>query len=430
MGFPYEKEPWQLEDLEIIIQSVVFPIGEVLVIRARNGSKTEDMILLALYLCYLGYDVIFFAAQESQIRKPQQYLADFIDRSFLQYLVGEQAKRSVYFEGGGSVQLLNLTEKQARSPRADCIIFDEEAQADINAYRASDGIMKSSQLGLKVHCSTPIKGSIFEENCDNLKKREKKYKQPLVLERKCWDIKFLMKNRAQYEAEKEYYDSIGMGWFFRQENECTFENPHGAIFRSVIYDSEDINKYIEQNNLVFTDNLFCGLDWNPVAGHYIVAGRWSRDKTAFLVYNVLCLKMGYSHEMSRDNYLQISPYMTDGNKLGVEAGGINEAHCDMLRKHMGDGSIIPKQVWFEEWDSSGKNKYNAVMNLISKMLLIDKSKFGVLAKEVSEAHWDDKSTEPKLYKNPSDSPHALDALLHAVSPELDRTYRVGSFRWR
>ena len=78
LGFEYIKEEWQLEDLEKIIQAAGLPIKEILVLRARNGSKTEDMILLGLYLAYLGYDVIFFAAQESQIKKPQQYLAKFI----------------------------------------------------------------------------------------------------------------------------------------------------------------------------------------------------------------------------------------------------------------------------------------------------------------------------------------------------------------
>ncbi len=50
--------------------------------------------------------------------------------------------------------LKNLTELNARSARADFIIYDEEAQADEDAYNAAVNILAGSPLGIIIHIST------------------------------------------------------------------------------------------------------------------------------------------------------------------------------------------------------------------------------------------------------------------------------------
>jgi hypothetical protein len=73
------------------------------------------------------------------------------------------------------------------------------------------------------------------------------------------------------------------------------------------------------------------------------------------------------------------------------------------------------QISYEKWDNEGKNKYAAAMRLRVVHLRIDEQRFPTLAEEVRTCAWDEESEKPKLAKNPASSPHALDALLHAVS---------------
>ena len=147
---------------------------EVLDKRCRGGSKTFDKKELALWLAHIGFVGIWFGSGRDQLGQPKKYMKYIIEHSYLKYMINteELLKESVVFKNGGELKLKNLTELNARSSRADFIVYDEEAQAEKDAYNAAVNILAGSNLGLIIHISTPCKGTVFEENHDRLKLRE------------------------------------------------------------------------------------------------------------------------------------------------------------------------------------------------------------------------------------------------------------------
>ena len=60
---------------------------------------------------------------------------------------------------------------------------------------------------------------------------------------------------------------------------------------------------------------------------------------------------------------------------------------------------------------------------------IDDVRFPTIAKQVRDMHWDTEATEPKIFKNKADSPHAEDAWLHSISKKniMDNVIEMGRF---
>jgi len=377
----------------------------------------------ALYLAWIGYKGIWFSSGKSQLEQPTEYLAYIIDRSFLirKSLVRRKIlTQSVVFKNGGQLKLRNLTELNARSSRADFIVYDEEAQADEAAFNAAVSILAGSSLGFVFHISTAAKATIFETNHDRIKLREGRFGTKNVFYKPWYEVGFLSNKREWYEEEKR----IKPGWYFRQEHECSFELPSGAVFKNVDYSSY---------GLILQDQRLCsGVDWNPVAGHWLVAVKWTTDMKHVYVMEAHDLGNGYTHEMTSIQYNIIRTYYTKGNTLVVEDGGINEAYTKWLKEKdaevWNDGS---RRLHYEEWDSMGINKLQAASFITQNGICIhvDKSRFEVLAKMIEDCHWDTEATEPKIAKDKADSPHALDAFLHAISPlnRIDNVIELGAW---
>lgn len=385
------------------------------------------MVSICLYFTYLGWRVIYFCSKASQMTQPKKYLKRIIDGCFLRYCIKKPyrenyAKESVEFEGGGTLQILNLTESKGRSPRCDVVLYDEEAEAEEDAYMAAESILDGSDIGLTIHASTPVKASKFEDNHDRLKLREITTGHELIYSRNYDEIYFLVDTpakRAKYAEKKRTWP----GWYFRQEYECSFELPSGAVFQNVIY--RDIPSWIQ----AYDQTPLCsGVDWNPVAGHWLAGGRWIKSDEAFVIQHAINLGVGYTHQLNDPKfpstakiYSRIRKYFMFGKRLCVEDGGINIAYCDWLRERRAeDGSLRDDYVSYEEWDSAGLNKTNAVLDLQSVRLYVDELLFPELAKQVRDAHWKEDADKPELAKDKADSPHGLDALLHAVSSSLRR----------
>lgn len=383
-------------------------------VRARGASKTFDTMELALFLAWVGYRGIWFSAGKDQLDQPKQYLKYIIDHSkLLQHDIDILLKESVSFKNGGRLRLRNLTELNARSSRADFIVYDEEAQADEDAYNAAVSILAGTSLGLVFHISTPVKASVFENNYDRMRLRELKHKYKFVYTRKWYEAGFLAKRSEWYEEEKR----IKPGWYFRQEHECSFELPSGAILQNIQY-----GPYEEWlMNKIKNQPLCSGLDWNPVAGHWIVSGKWTDDMTGFVILGEYPIGNGYTIQMTKQQYQAIRNVYILDKRLVIESGGLNEAYCLWFEKQRETEGALNQRVSYEEWDSSGINKLNTVEFIITHGITIycDKRRFPTLAKQIEELHWDPNATEPRIAKDPADSPHALDAFLHAIS-ELNR----------
>lgn len=414
---PYVRDSWQEEigKAKLALANAPLYLRETIDRRARGASKTFDTMEEALFLSVIGYRGIWFSSGRDQLDQPKIYLKYIIDRSeLLQSQISELLKESVIFISGGTLKLKNLTELNARSGRADFIIYDEEAQADEAAYNAAVSILAGSNLGFIFHISTPTKASVFEENFYRISRREKLTGHKLTFRVQWHEASWLARNKGWYEEQKEILTKSGRDWYFRQEHEASFELPSGAVFQNVEY-----GKYpFWLTAQLQYEPLLSGIDWNPVSGHWLASVKFTPDMKNVVIMEERSLGKGYTHEMTNKMYNIIRPYYMKGNRLTVEEGGINDAYCEWLKDmESKNGAIGDRTLRYEEWDSAGVNKLNAVEFLIQKGITIwvDDMRFSTLAKQIQELHWDTEATEPKLAKDPADSPHALDAFLHAIS---------------
>jgi hypothetical protein len=380
---------------------------------------------LGLYLASIGFNGIWFSSGKDQLNQPKKYLKHIIECSYLKYLIKELLKESVLFKNDGDLILKNLTELNARSARADFIIYDEEAQAEEDAYNAAVNILAGSPLGLILHISTPAKATIFETNHDRLKLRELKTGEQFIFSRRWDEIERFNLNRDWYMEQQR----ILPGWYFRQEHECSFELPLGAVFQNVIYDPYP--DWLMQD-IDYTH--FCsGVDFNPVSGHWLVTVKWTRDMRNVVVMEEHDIGPGYAVDMNTEQFYIIAKHGTHGNHMTLEEGGYNEEYIKWFFKMLSETRFghVDQNYHREEWDSAGLNKLKTVTHIIQHgiTIYIDKQRFPTLAKMIEDCQWDPDATEPKLKKDPANSPHALDAFLHAISEKNfgDQNIEVGKF---
>lgn len=386
---------------------------------------------LALYLSSLGFHGVWFSAGADQLDQAKKYMKYIINCSYLKYLIipGLLLKESVVFLNGGELKLKNLTELKARSARGDFIIYDEEAMADEVAYNAGVNILRVSNLCFIFHISTAKKGSLFEKTKNRLKTREFKHNESFVFERPWYDIGFLAVQKEWYDEERERLRKEGREWEFRQEHECSFELPTGAVFKNVVYDVYDKDGNLKIP-LILDDRIVSGLDWNPVAGHWLVGGQWSKNMNSFLVSHAFRMAIGYTHKLREQNYLDIKKYCTNRKRTCMEAGGINEEYVDWFKEWIGkDKNKRDMYVLYEEWDSMGVNKTNAALSMESVTIYVDRVLFPKLAIQIEECHWKPNSTKAEVNKDPIDSPHALDGFLHAINGRLLKDVGLRRFDW-
>jgi hypothetical protein len=415
---------------------------EALGVRSRGASKTWDEMMFDLWLAQLrdpylllpeiraqlpweapvrGY---WFSTSEDQLDQPKEYFDYIIDHSFLRFIIKKKTNTLVRFKHGGKLKLSILTKKKVRSGRGDYVTVDEEAQAEEDLYQAAVGIISGSLFGFLSHISTPAKATIFEKNHDKLRKREYTTELKLVFIVPWWDMAFLARNKAFYEEEKRTLPR----WLYLQEYCGVFTLPFGAVFQNV-----DYTPYTDRELGLINDRQLCsGIDWNPVAGHWLAGVKWAPDMKSVFITEEHDLGNGYTHEMTYKQYCIIRIYYMRGNTLVVEEGGINEAYVRWLKEQEAD-NLFPGErlLHYEEWDNQGIAKLQAVTFLIQNGICIrcDERRFPVLKKMIEDCRWDKKAPEPKLAKDPANSPHALDAFLHAISilNRQDNVIEVG--RW-
>ena len=402
-------------------------LRESIDVRARGASKTFDTMKGALFLASKGFQGRWFSSGRDQLAQPKKYMDYLVNNSFMKFLIKEKLKESVTFLNGGELFLTNLTELNARSSRADFLIYDEESQADEAAYRAGVSILAGSELGMSFHISTPVKATIFEENYNRLKMREITTGEEFVFSRRWDEVGFLAKKKEWYEEQKR----ILPGWYFRQEHEASFELPSGAVFIDVIY--EPYSDALQED--IKNEPNCSGIDWNPAAGHCLSATKWLPERMAVVVVKEINLGAGYAVELNDSMFWKITPWFTNGNRLVVEDGGINIPYIKWFNDKLDTSRWRgPEQQWSrEEWDNQDIAKMAACTYIIQNgiTIYVDKMRFPETAKCIEEAHWDEdaKGSVPKLAKDKANSPHFLDAFLHAISDKnrFDGVMEVTSF---
>jgi len=398
--------------------------------RARGESKTFDTMLINLYLASIGFSGIWFGSGKKQVEQPKKYMKWIIENSYLKYLIASDGllKESVAFKNNGELKLLNLTELNARSPRADFVTYDEQSQAEKDAYNAAVNILAGSDLALVFHISTPTKASVFEENYDRLMMREIITGEQFIFSHTWEDASWLYAKKDWYDEQKR----ILPDWYYRQEHCAEFTHAMGAVFQNVEYDVYELinNEWVLKIPLVLDNRIVSGIDWNPVSGHWCVGGQWTENRQGFLITHAVPIAVGYSHKLKEEAYETIKAYAVFRKRLCMESGGINEEYVDWWKEWFGkDKNKRDVFVLYEDWDSVNINKTNAVLSMLDKTIYVDRIRFPDLAKQVENCRWDSDSDVPKLNKDPVDSPHALDAFLHAVNKRLLKDVGLRRFDW-
>ena len=419
---------------------------EVLGVRSRGAAKTWDEMVFDLWLAQLrdpytllpdirkklpweaplrGY---WFSTSEDQLDQPKEYFDYIISHSFLRFITKKKTNTLVRFKHGGKLKLSILTKKKVRSGRGDFITIDEEAQAEEELYNACVGIISGSLFGFLSHISTPCKATIFEKNHDKLKKREYTVELQLIFKVPWWDAPFLARNKGFYEEEER----TNPRWWYLQEYCAEFTLPMGAVFRNVEYDVYQLvnNEWILKYDLILSPIIVSGIDWNPVSGHWCVGGRWLENMQGFLVTHAVPIAVGYTHKLKEEAYLSIKKYAIHKKRLCIESGGINEEYVDWFKEWFGrDRAKRDVHVLYEDWDSANINKTNATLSMLDKTIYVDRMRFPELAKMIEDCQWDKDADTPKLKKDPVNSPHALDAFLHAVNKRLLKEQGLRRFDW-
>lgn len=394
-----------LEQIQNILVMVNPLEREVLVIRSRGGSKTFDAMIVCIYYAYLGFHVIFWCSSKSQMEQPCDYLSDLTSNNFLQYCIADQTKLKIEFDNRGWIKIRNLTKKQVRSQRCDLECFDEEAQADKDVYNASSPVLSVSKIKRKIHLSTPVLGSVFEENYKRLIEDHK----PVLSLR--WDQCAHMNQDVEFMRTELKTKSR---WWIRQEYFCSFEAAHGAVFENVIHGPFDLTGLCNNYNRT---HIHYGVDWNPVAGHFIVGTRWSDDYSK--LYVIMEKNLGTNINTVLNSIFEL--LRKDEHSLcEIEDGGTNCGYCDSLfslayQLVVEDEKLrnILTRIQRRSWDSAGKNKGQSINNVQPCVIYVDPQITPGVSYWLSASTWDEnyKGNDQKLKKDSEQ--HPLDSFLHS-----------------
>lgn len=368
------------------------------------------MIIVLLWYAYHGYAAIFWCSQASQMKQPMKYLKQIVNGCFLKYAMvpGKLLTQSVEFKNGGSLFIGNLTEENARSPRCDIKYFDEKALADEKAVDASEPELSVSNIAKIIHGSTPQKGSVFEDDYNRLLKAGKP-----ILRWQWWQIPFMNLNVIKRALDK------GPAWWFRQEYDTSFEAPSGKVFNNVIFGDFSHLLDSQHKRAWMRKVMHFGLDWNPVAGHYLVGSRWSDDYSSNMVLYEENLGVN-----TKEVILRIIELLKQNPKslLEIEDGGTNTGYCEMFfrelevmyeKKQIDKATLImiEDRVYRREWDTMGRNKMKSITLLLPRIIYCNELLTPEVARWLDIATWDKDSPEPKLLKDPEQ--HPLDGYLHS-----------------
>jgi len=350
-----------------------------------------------MYYASLGFTAFFWCSKASMMAQPKKYMHLLVTRTYLKYAVSKLLEESVVFKNQGSFEILNLTEDTARSKRGDINYYDELSRADEKAFHASEPTLSVSKLAKAIYGGTPEYGSVLHDVVKELQQEG-----GLILEKTWKDCSFIDKDFIA--REKRTKPAV----FFRQESECSWEAPSGAVFQNVQYG--DFTKRLNDQFHDYRKHvLHFGLDWNPRAGHYINGTRWRDDyQECYIQYEE---NLGTQIGGVIDRIIAILE-QNPLSSLEIEDGGTNSGYCDALFMELYKRkSPVANRIYRRPWDSAGKNKMNAITNLLPITIYCDESKTPEVAEWLAKAHWDEEATTPTLEKDPDQ--HALDAFLHA-----------------
>ena len=358
--------PWQLTDLDTAIT-----LAEIVWLRSRGGSKTQDGSVLATYQCLTVGNGGWYSADTGQMERIIEEIKHnpFFDDVTEKKAICVNGARVLFGTLGGKRNL--------RGPRNHWLIIDEEGQIrDAKTHAGYEGVMgtlSASKWHHILHMGTGIRGSQLDENVN--------ISLIPTLSHKWIDCPWLV-NAGQ--IQKEFDEGIRPDWLLGNEYNCEFNAAGGSVFTNIL----------ETTVMPLCDQMKQGIDFNAQPGNVGIRIGIKNDIIYILAENVFIYRRD-------DSDLQnfCSKYPTE-----VESGGWNDIYAPALK----GVSKAP----FTETGEGDDTKSARVRSLLHYQIAIDPQRTPHLYKDLLKATWS-QTLKGKETVDTNDL-HYLAALMHAI----------------
>jgi len=341
-------------------------------LRARGGSKTRDMSLLAVFFAIREEQVLWYASSWAQLRQAQIYWST---NPFVMPMKVTQNRQKIELIDGSVIRIAALTESNVRGPRGNRIFYDEVAQMPVETFHASLAALSASDTWSILCASTPAAGTIFEALCNEYGYDHRPW-------RACsWINESLVETQRQTMPE----------WLFEQEYLAIFTVPGGAPFTKIVLHESSISKPVNR----------IGVDFHGDLGQVVVEVHFAGDE-------VYIIDEKQFPGESVENMVAVLSRYEPRPRIYVEDGGFNTGYASLVAKRMDGVTKILANL---------ANQSKQLFTAISKTIHICPSQTPELYEDLRTARWVS-SGQPKLEKSDRQPRHYLDAMLLCFQYEL------------
>lgn len=419
-GTRWKYTSWQKKDMWAMLRTKRYGkiIKEAMWLRNRGGSKTRDGVTLAIFLGYQKRDireynedktfnilgkewmrVVWFAAGEDQLEQAIDYFKQsrFVDKVF---------KQRVYLKNGNKIKIRIATPKQAKSPRADFVFFDEEQDMDIKIYGDILGTMATSPNAKKLHMGTTLVGTQLHKNFERL--------DPLglVFEHHIDECVWVDEEEA-LETYAGQPDEVIQSQLY-----CRWVQPGGKVFKDV-----EVRDLTEDEYKMVLPGHYYGIDPNPKSGHALVRtrylGNYDEPYAIYIDAELSSKDLEKIYDSNKkdthllaDWILQHLYYFTYYEIEGQHGEELYKLLEELVEDENSEymRNLFYQNVQLIYWDE--KNKMRRVYKLRQNKIIIN-PKCEETAYHVNHIYWDPKDPKGKIQKNPD--MHFADGFLHSPS---------------
>lgn len=380
-GSPWKFDHWQLDDIEKV---VLGNYKEIMLLRNRGGSKTRDGTVMAVFFAY-HYNrngdlnrVLWYSGTETQIMAVRGYFLEnrLVDRR-------NCSSTQIRLFNGNIIQLRQMTDKQAISPRADVIFFDEEQCFKEETYGMALGTLVGGDHRM-IHMGTTEVDSVLHINYEKLR--------PLgaVLEHHVDELSWTTE-----EEELATYAGFPR-WYIQSQLYCQWVRPGGIVFEDV-----SVGRMSIPNGSI----TFYGCDPNPVSGHALIGVTY--------IGNTIYVHHEYPAYVNTMEFVRLMHSITFDGEIEFELNAGEEVMklYDKVNEINHRPNLNVRRV---RWNAV--NKMKRIRQICGYKIIVNPSCKDVLP-QIRGAVWDKDSPDvPKLKKESAS--HFLDAFLHACFKDV------------
>ncbi|MHA1277112.1 MAG: hypothetical protein ACTSQ8_07995 [Candidatus Helarchaeota archaeon] len=390
-------DDWQKRDMNIVIDP---DIEEIMLLRNRGGSKTRDGTILSVWFGYQKNKhgdpnrVLWYAGSESQLEQAIEYFEQ-------NRYVSKVTSSKVTLHNGNVIKLRVMTKKQAASPRADVIFFDEEQDMDPKIYSLALG----TQVGggnKKIHMGTTELDTKLDDNFQKLQPKG------MVLEHHVDEMSWTTEEEElkKYEGEPQFV--------IDSQLYCKWVRAGGVVFENV--EERELTKYELEHDML--PGVHYGVDPNPKNGHTLVGVRYLGNEDG--IYGVYVFEEIGSKDLE---FLYPNVDRDDSELFSLELQKrlVHDVSCE-IEENAGEEFLktfyrITNDEYQGEIDVfywNEENKHDRIISIRKHKIIVNPHCKETLH-HIRTAVWNPKEPKAKLLKTPDQ--HYLDSFIHACHRE-------------